>query len=123
VPCPRWVDSELSPEGGQTTPDKRFSEAVDSIATLWDGDGSPSPASGVEEGTMKLKEYMATHEGDYLLAETTRTITVEELDVTLGELEVEALLLGHDPTGRRRIHLYAADQPIHLVTYVERATL
>ena len=69
---------------------------------------------------MNLKEYMETHPGEYPIAETTRRLTVEHLDPRLGELEVEAHLLGEDPTGRRRIHLYATEQPVHLATYVER---
>jgi hypothetical protein len=72
---------------------------------------------------MKLKEYMRTHEGEYLVAETTRTITVEELDEALGNLEVEPHLHGADATGQRRVHLYGADMPIHVVTHIQRNTV
>lgn len=69
---------------------------------------------------MTLKEYMRTHAGKYLVAETMRPVTVEDLDQTLIELEVEPYLLGEDASGRRRIHLYTRDAPHHLVTYIEQ---
>jgi hypothetical protein len=72
------------------------------------------------DGTMKLKEYMGTHDGEYLVAETTRTIAIEDLDGSLAELEVEAHLLGDDTHGQRRFHLYATEHPVHLVTHIER---
>jgi hypothetical protein len=67
---------------------------------------------------MKLKEYMETHEGEYLIAETTQTVTLQDLDDTLGDLEVEPHLHGDDAAGRRRIHLYAMDRPFHVVTHI-----
>jgi hypothetical protein len=33
---------------------------------------------------------------------------------------VEPYLLGEDASGRRRIHLYTKDAPLHLVTHIER---
>jgi len=72
-----------------------------------------------KEWTMKLKEYMGTHDGEYLLAETRQKVTVNDLDTSLCEINVEAYLLGEDATGQRMIHLYGVERPIHLVTYVE----
>jgi hypothetical protein len=73
----------------------------------------------VVEGDMKLKDYMERNEGEYLVAESTKTVTSEDLDGTLCELEVEAHLVGVDPGGRRRFHLYATEMPLHVVTHVE----
>jgi hypothetical protein len=71
---------------------------------------------------MKLKESMKTHEGEYLIAETTRSITVSNLDAALGEREVEPHVLGDDGYGRRCIHLYTTGWPHHLVTHIESGT-
>lgn len=71
---------------------------------------------------MKLKQYMETHEGQYLVAETTREISVENLDASLGELDVEPHLFGIDAAGRRRIHLYGTDWRCHVVTHVHRSS-
>jgi hypothetical protein len=78
-----------------------------------------SQGHATKEGDMKLKEYMGTHDGAYTIAESTQSITVEDLDVTLSDLEVEPYLLGDDGAGRRKIHLYSVDQPFHIVTHVE----
>lgn len=78
-----------------------------------------SQAHATKEAHMKLKEYMGTHDGAYTIAESTRAITVEDLDVTLSDLEVEPYVLGDDVAGRRKIHLYSVDQPFHIVTHVE----
>jgi hypothetical protein len=71
---------------------------------------------------VKLKEYMGTHEGEYSVAESTRPLTVKDLDRKLGDLEVEAYLLGTDGRGRRKFHLYTTDRPLHLVTHIEGDT-
>lgn len=70
---------------------------------------------------MKLQEYMATHHGDYTLAETMHPITPQDLDPSWAEMEVEPHLVGTDAAGRRKIHLYAADRRLHLATHVEPA--
>ena len=70
---------------------------------------------------MKLQEYMATHHGDYTLAETMHPITPQDLDPSWAEMEVEPHLVGIDAIGRRKIHLYGVDRRLHLATHVEPA--
>ena len=69
---------------------------------------------------MKLREYMKTRTGEYSLAETTTMITVDDLDRRVSEQEVEEYLVGEDPDGRQKLHLYAVPSCIHIVTRVAR---
>jgi hypothetical protein len=67
---------------------------------------------------MKLREYMKTRKGEYSLAETTTAITVDDLDRRVSEQEVEEYLVGEEPDGRQKLHVYAIPSHIHLVTRV-----
>ena len=69
---------------------------------------------------MKLREYMKTRTGEYSLAETATTITVEDLDRRVSEQEVEEYLVGEEPDGRQKLHVYAIPSHIHIVTRVAR---
>jgi hypothetical protein len=69
---------------------------------------------------MKLREYMSTRQGEYSLAESTTTITVDKLDRRVGEQEVEEYLVGVDPVGRQKLHIYSVAPPVHIVTLVAR---
>lgn len=65
---------------------------------------------------MKLREYMDTHPGDYSLAESTTAITVDELDLSVGELEVEEYMVGLHHAGREKLHIYSVAPIVHIVT-------
>jgi hypothetical protein len=69
---------------------------------------------------MKLREYMRTRTGEYSLAESITTITVDDLDRRVGEQEVEEYLVGEDPVGRLKLHIYSVTPHIHIVTRVAR---
>lgn len=69
---------------------------------------------------MKLREYMNTRTGEYSLAETTTMITVDELDRRVSEQEVEEYLVGEDPDGRQKLHVYSVPSHVHIVTRVAR---
>lgn len=71
---------------------------------------------------MKLREYMNTRTGEYSLAESTRAITVDDLDRRVGDTEVEEYLVGVDPVGRQKMHIYSTARHIHIVTRVARQT-
>jgi hypothetical protein len=67
---------------------------------------------------MKLREYMRTRKGEYSLAESTTTITVDELDRRVCDQEVEEYLVGMDPDGRQKLHIYSVAPSVHIVTRV-----
>ena len=69
---------------------------------------------------MKLREYMKTRKGEYSLAETATTITVDDLDRRVSEQEVEEYLVGEAPDGRQKLHVYVIPSNIHIVTRVAR---
>jgi hypothetical protein len=69
---------------------------------------------------MKLREYMRTRTGEYSLAESTMSVTVDELDRRVSEQEVEEYLVGVDPRGRQKLHIYSVAPPVHIVTRVAR---
>lgn len=69
---------------------------------------------------MKLREYMSTRPGDYSLAESHQRVSVDDLDRRVGEQEVEEYLVGVDPAGRQKLHVYTVDSGVHVITRVAR---
>jgi hypothetical protein len=69
---------------------------------------------------MKLREYMNTRTGDYSLAESTTSITADDFDRRVSEQEVEEYLVGLNPVGRQKLHIYSVASHVHIVTRVAR---
>ena len=68
---------------------------------------------------MKLRDYMAEHDGEYTIAESTERITEEDLSAPWREMEVEPYLVGKALGGRCKTHLYEVDTQTHVVTLIE----
>jgi hypothetical protein len=68
---------------------------------------------------MKLKDYMAEHDGEYTVAETTERITEKDLSAPWREMDVEPYLVGKEPGGRCKTHLYSVGVHVHVVTFIE----
>lgn len=72
---------------------------------------------------MMIKEYMRTHPGTYLLAESVEEVTVDALAPELAALEVEEYVLSGGETGPERIRLHTCSGHSHVLTYIaERET-
>ncbi len=67
---------------------------------------------------MTLREYMTSHAGEYSMAESTVVITADALDGPVGDREVEEYLVGRDPAGHQKVHLYSVAPVVHLATLV-----
>jgi len=67
---------------------------------------------------MTLREYMTSHAGEYSMAESTVVITEDDLYCPVGEQEVEEYLVGRDPAGHQKVHLYSVAPVVHLATLV-----
>ena len=73
---------------------------------------------------MIIKEYMRTHPGVYVLAESLEEITVTDLAPELAEREVEEYVLTGGHAGGERIRLHTRSGNMHVLTYfVERETV
>jgi hypothetical protein len=64
---------------------------------------------------MKLSEYLATHEGTYMLAESAEQVSLTMLDEGLVQEEVVLYRHGRDAAGQERIYLSVGGR--HVLTY------
>src|SRR5690348_2801702 len=65
---------------------------------------------------MKLREYLTTQSGTYMLAESHVSLSPGSFPDGLLEQEVEVYCHGHDAAGHPRYHLYVGGR--HLATHL-----
>jgi hypothetical protein len=69
---------------------------------------------------MTLRDYMTSHPGQYMLAESHRPLTLDMLSDSMLREEVTVFRVGQDAGGRAKFHLYVRNI-VHVATLIESA--